>query len=160
MISFCCCCCCCCRCYCCCCCRCGCCCCIETVYLLTDATVALWEVLSLPDLETLLPFPAVEQDRNIVLVTQYYRTHETTQRDIDGALVKNLANPHIKEIYLLTEVTHLCTQYPFLYILLTRLTNKPTLYILLTRSSNKLDSTHPLNTPSHHLLLTLSNRND
>ena len=74
------------------------------MHSLTDATEALWEVISLPELETLLPFPTAEQDHNIVLITQYYRTQETTQRDVDGALVKNLANPHIKEIYLLTEV--------------------------------------------------------
>lgn len=91
------------------------------MYSLTEATEALWEVIALPELETLLPFPTADsssiissssssssQDTNIVLITQYYRTtHESVQRDIDGALIKNLANPHIKEIYLLTEVQHL-----------------------------------------------------
>ncbi len=46
-----------------------------------------------------------EQGRGIVLITQYFRAaHDPEQqRDVDSALVKNLANPHIAEIYLLTE---------------------------------------------------------
>jgi hypothetical protein len=60
-----------------------------------------------------------EEEAGIVLLTQYFVPREnhtnsvTTQADLDAVLAKNLANPAIKEVYLLNEVAHDFSMMPY-----------------------------------------------
>ena len=79
--------------------------------LLDDVMAALMAVVN--SAESLSPVARREigssdegAERGIVLVTQYYRAisgDPTLQRDIDTVLARNLANPLISRVVLLTE---------------------------------------------------------
>jgi len=80
------------------------------VHSLAAATEALLEIVGVPD-DDARPLPTAAtrhdtgKDPGVALITQYFRSKSdpAQQTDVDSALVKNLVNPHVSEVYLLTE---------------------------------------------------------